>query len=233
MAQGYLIFSGGDAFSPRSRNADYTWLKLMRGNNRHPRVAVVPVAAMRKAEKNAQDTTRYFQHLRTIPEYTLILDRNSANRPTEYELLDKVEVIVLIDGSPIDMVERLRGTKTEEVLHGALEREAAIMATGASAMALGAVYWFAHEWEAGLGLAPHLAILPHHNLIRMRLPPEKLLADLPEGITLVGVDDATVLISHPDGSFEVAGEGTVTVYRSVDQLDTYRDGGTFRLEPAS
>ena len=229
MQKGYLIFNGGEAFSPRSKNADHAWLQLIRGTHR-PRVVVVPVAAMEKHQRTADEAMRYFNYMGTFAQYSLITSQESANARTEYEVLNKVEVIALTDGSPIDMVERLKGTQTEAALHEALLRKAAVMATGASAMALGAVYWFAHEWLPGIGLAPHLAVMCHHNLIRMRMEPDKLLAGLPEGVTLIGIDQATTLICHPDGLYQVEGEGLVTVYRSATLQDDYRGGRRFRLE---
>jgi cyanophycinase-like exopeptidase len=228
MQKGYLIFNGGEAFSPKSKMADHNWLQLIRGKSR-PRVVVVPVAANEKQQKIADEVMRYFNYMGTFAQYSMIVDQRTANTETEYQVLDKVEAIVLTDGSPFDMVERLRGTHTEAALHRALERKAAVMATGASAMALGAVYWLANTWEPGLGLAPHLAILPHHNLARMRLSPARLLADLPDGVTVIGVDQATALIGHPNGTYQVEGSGAVTVYRSVEQLDEYRAGSTFTL----
>jgi cyanophycinase-like exopeptidase len=230
MQKGYLIFNGGEAFSPKSKMSDHNWLQLIRGRSR-PRLVVVPVAATEKEQKNADQVMRYFNHMGTFAQYSMIVDQRTANTETEYQILDKVEAIVLTDGSPFDMIERLRGTHTEAALRRALERKAAVMATGASAMALGAVYWLANEWEAGLGLAPHLAILPHHNLARMRLSPERLLANLPEGVTLIGVDQAAALICHPDGIYQVEGSGGVTVYRSVERQDEHGAGDIFTLEP--
>lgn len=227
--KGYLVFNGGEAFSPRSKISDHIWLELIRGKTR-PRLVVVPVAALEKHKHIADKTARYFNHLGTFAQFSLIVDQVTANTEMEYQPLNKVEVIVLTDGSPVDMLERLRGTHTEAALRRALERKAAIMATGASAMALGAVYWLANQWEPGLGLAPHLAILPHHNVTRMRLTPERLLADLPSGVTLMGVDQATALICHPDGTYQVEGEGHVVVYRSVEQQDEYQAQQRFRLD---
>jgi cyanophycinase-like exopeptidase len=226
--KGYLIFNGGEAFSPKSKMADHNWLQLIRGKTR-PRVVVVPAAATEKERKTADEVMRYFNYMGTFAQYAMIVDQRTANTETEYMVLDKVEAIVLTDGSPYDMVERLRGTYTEAALRRALERKAAVMATGASAMALGAVYWLANTWETGLGIAPHLAILPHHNVARMRLSPERLLARLPEGVTLVGVDQATALISHPDGQYQVEGSGQVCVYRSVEQQNSYPAGSYFTL----
>jgi len=227
---GYLILNGGDAFSPKNKSADHIWLQLIRGHTR-PRLVVLPTAMITNEQKTADEVMRYFNYLGTFAEYKVITTPLLANTRTEYEVLDKVEAIVLTDGSPIDLVERLTDTHTLEALHRTIEeRRGAVMAAGASAMAMGSAYWFANEWEPGLALAPHLAILAHHNLVRMRLTPDRLLSNLPEGLTLLGIDQTTTLISHPDGTYQVEGTGTVTVYWDVDQLDEYRAGQRFTLE---
>jgi cyanophycinase-like exopeptidase len=227
--KGYLVVNGGEAFTPRTRQSDHTWLQLIRTRSR-PRLLVVPTATVEKTRSIADQVIRYFNHLGTFAEYTMIVDPQSANTLTECDMLDKVDAIVLTDGSPIDLVERLRDTHTAAALQRALERKAVVMATGASAMGIGGVFWFGHEWEPGLGIAPQLAFMPHHNLIRMRLSPEKLLAELPDEITLIGIDDSTTLIRHPDGSYQVEGEGEVTVYHSVEHQTAYATGARFDLK---
>lgn len=230
MRKGYLIFNGGEPFSSTMYEVDRAWLKYVRGNRR-PRVVVVPVAAMDKHQKIAYETCKYFNRMDAQTDYKLITNKTLANTPSEFEVLSKVEAVILTDGSPIDMVERLRDTHTEKTLHMALERKAAIFGTGASAMTFGAVYWFAHEWLPGLGLAPHVTVLPHYDLVAGRLSSEKLLADLPTGVTLIGIDQRTTLVLHPDDTFEVLGKGRVTVYRSADKLDAYEHGQKFTLQP--
>jgi cyanophycinase-like exopeptidase len=231
---GYLVLCGGDAYSPNSRNMDYAWLQIIRRHYRRPRVVVVPVAEVKNPGKMAQIATSYYKDLGTFAEYTMITDQLTANTRVNYEILDKVEAICFTDGSPFDMVEQLVGTHTEEALHRTLlERKAAIMGAGASAMALGAVYWLGGTWEKGLGVAPHLAILPHYEHVQGRYLPERLMVDLPQGVTILGVDEATAVICHPDGTYEVTGNGVVTVYRSVEQQDEYENGATFTLETSA
>jgi len=227
---GYLVLNGGEAFSTAARSLDSRWLQLIRRAHARPRVVVIPAADMSGTRRQADRVMRYFNNLGTFAEYTMINTRDAANSRADTLILDKVEGLVLPDGSAVDMVERLRGTKTEAALRRALEeRTAVVMGAGAGAMALGAVYWMGGQWEPGLGIAPHLAIVPHHNLVQMRLPPEKLLADLPENVTLLGIDDLTYVTWTPDNTYEVSGRGEVTVYRSVAQQDVYRDGATFTL----
>ncbi len=233
--KGYVIFHGGDAFTPQNKQLHYDWLRLIRREHR-PRVSVIPVAAQDKPVRAAQEATRFLHGVATFPEAVDITDSLSANTATNYEGLDKVDAILLTDGSPVHMVERLRGTHTEAVLHRVLARKAALVGVGASAMALGGVFWFGSTWEPGLGVVPHLAILPRFDITRMRLSPERLLADLPDGVTLIGVDESTALVWHPEGHYSVLGKGTATVVLGPDDEREYRAGQHFTLDaepPAS
>lgn len=227
---GYLVLNGGEAFTSRAKMYDSGWLRIIRRAHSRPRVVVVPAADVSGHQRQAHRVVRYFNNLGTFAEATKIDSRRAAEMRGETEILDKVEGLVLIDGSALDMVERIQGTKTEAALRRALEeRTAVVMASGAGAMALGAVFWLGGVWEPGLALAPQLAIIPHHSLVQMRLSPEKLLADLPDGVTVVGIDDLTYLTWKPDNTYDVSGKGEVTVYRSAEQQDVYRDGVTFSL----
>ena len=102
---GYLILNGGDAFNPKNKTADHTWLQIIRGNAR-PRLVVLPTAMTTKEQKAADEVMRYFNYMGTFAQYSMVIDTLSANTRTEYEMLDQVEAIVLTDGSPIDLVER-------------------------------------------------------------------------------------------------------------------------------
>ncbi|MBN1563204.1 MAG: Type 1 glutamine amidotransferase-like domain-containing protein [Anaerolineae bacterium] len=232
--QGYVIFNGGDAFSRDTRPLDRTWLKLLRQQgDKLPRITVLPTADTFKPQKAAYVATQYLNTLNTMTDYKLITTRQEADTRVEYEGLDKVDAIVLTDGSALDLIERVQETQTFETMRRAIyERKAAVMGVGASAMALGAVHWFGNAWEPGFALMPQIAVLAQHNFVRMRFSPERLLAELPEGVTLIGVDPLTALIAYPDGSYHVAGEGKVTVYRNVKQLDEYETGQNFTLAPA-
>ncbi len=228
--QGYLVLNGGEAFTPRSKTSDYAWMKNIFRESR-PRLVVIPAATLVYPEKEAQEAAAYFKNFNNAyVDYSVITDQLSANTHANFEVLDKIDIIALTDGSPADMVERLRGTHTEIALQKMLQRKAVLMGTGASAMALGGVYWLAGQWEPGLGIAPKLAVLPHFNIVEMRLEPERLLKDLPDGITLIGIDDATAAIFHPGGTVEVAGSGRVVVFRDVETQDEYTNERKFVLD---
>ncbi|WP_119072409.1 Type 1 glutamine amidotransferase-like domain-containing protein [Aggregatilinea lenta] len=227
--EGTLILHGGDAFTPKNKQLHYDWLRLIRGERR-PRVSVVPVAELRKPILVAQDTSRYFQGVATFSEYVEITDQLSANTAVNYGGLDKTDAIVLTDGSPVHIVEQLRGTHTEKSLQNTMHRQAALFGVGASAMVMGGVYWLDNTWEPGLALAPHLAIMPRYDTVRMRLSPERLLAELPDGVTLIGIEENTALVCHPEGYYSVLGHGTVTIVRGPDDEREHRSGHKFALD---
>ena len=230
--EGTLILHGGDAFTPDNKQLHYDWLRLIRGEHR-PRVSVVPVAALKKPVLTAQEVTRFFHGVATFPEFTEIVDQLSAKTAANYSALDKTDAIVLTDGSPAYMVDHLRGTHTETVLQNVLQRKAALFAVGASAMALGGVYWLDNTWEPALAVVPHLAILPRYDTVRMRLAPERLLAGLPGGLTLLGIEENTALVCHPEGFYSVLGQGTVTIVRGPDDEREHRSGHRFALDAPS
>jgi len=62
----------------------------------------------------------------------------------------------------------------------------------------------------GLGLIRNLAVFPYHGTAADHLR-ERSIDLLPQGATLVGIDEETALVLR-DGTWTVAGAGTVTVY---------------------
>jgi cyanophycinase-like exopeptidase len=69
--------------------------------------------------------------------------------------------------------------------------------------------------EPGLGAVPHLRVLPHFDRFAGRLPDLLLtrLVDTPDGVTVVGVDEDTALLSASGdlSSWEVVGRSSVWV----------------------
>ena len=60
-------------------------------------------------------------------------------------------------------------------------------------------------------MVPDLAVFPWHGTAADHLR-ERSIDLLPRSAKLVGVDEGTALVRDPDGSWRVAGMGSVTVY---------------------
>jgi hypothetical protein len=79
-------------------------------------------------------------------------------------------------------------------------------------MVLGGQMWSPGKgWHEGLGLLPGFAIIPHHTRLANVWNAERMRSSLPEGVTLIGIDEATALLGPP---WEVIGTGKIAVYKS-------------------
>ena len=139
----------------------------------------------------------------------MIVDEQSANQAGLVGLLEDYGFIYFTGGDPIYLHDTLRGSKTWEAVRAVHRRGGLIAGSSAGAMVLGSQFWRFDGWTAGLGLALHLAVMPHHATLAARWDTASMAASLPAGVTLVGIDEATALLI-PDG--RVLGVGQVTVY---------------------
>ena len=64
----------------------------------------------------------------------------------------------------------------------------------------------------GVGLLPHIQVIPHFNMIHRFIPDAvvRALSDVPDGVTLVGIDDETAMVRQED-SWTVVGTGRVHI----------------------
>jgi hypothetical protein len=95
-------------------------------------------------------------------------------------------------------------------------------------MALCDYYWDSGAWEKGLGMLKGIVVIPHYEHIAGRFSPERLRENLPEGYTLIGLDDSTGIIIDGQQA-QVAGPEVVTVI-GVNGEQEYIEGKTFQLD---
>ena len=94
-------------------------------------------------------------------------------------------------------------------------------------MVLGSQMWTPGDgWRQGLGLVPHIAVIPHHARLAKSWDASQMKATLPKGMVLVGIDEATALVGPP---WEVIGAGEVAVY-FAEQPSLFTSGQTVMLE---
>jgi cyanophycinase-like exopeptidase len=81
-------------------------------------------------------------------------------------------------------------------------------------------------WRDGLGVVPMTAVIPHYDFW-----PEAFSAAIvlqaPRGVTTLGVDEETAAVGR-DGSWQVQGNGRVTVWRGRHR-ERFRSGDAFRI----
>ena len=66
-------------------------------------------------------------------------------------------------------------------------------------------------YTVGLGMVTNLAVFPYHGSAADHMR-ERSIDLLPGNAVLAGIDSSTALVREPDGSWRVAGSGSVTLY---------------------
>jgi cyanophycinase len=222
MGSGPLALVGSGEFLSNMAEVDAYVLGRLARNR--PRVAIVPTAA---AEEGPASVNRWaelgilhFQALGAEPLPVLIGNRAEANDPERVRPLRGADLIYFSGGDPAYLVQTLAGTAAWTAIQGAHAAGAALAGCSAGAMALsGSTLDFRASrtgpvrWLTGWGIAPAIAVLPHFDrMLRNRSEwVETLVAAAPAGITVVGIDEHTALLSVDD-HWRVFGVGGVHVY---------------------
>jgi cyanophycinase len=206
-----IALVGGNEFRRICDPMDRALVALAGGPD--TQVAILPTAATNENPFVAgENGVRHFRRLGARADKLMIVDEQSANQADLVGLLEDYGFIYFTSGDPIYLHEILRASKTLDAVRAVHRRGGLIAGSSAGAMVLGSQFWRFDGWTAGLGLEPHLAVLPHHATLAARWHAASMAASLPAGLTLVGIDEATALLI-PEG--RVLGVGQVTVYAAA------------------
>lgn len=210
---GSIALVGGDEFRPDCEPMDRTLLDSIA--RQPPRVVILPTAAARQgpglAAKNGE---RWFRRLGADAKALMIVSALEASDPTLLAALDDADLLYLTGGDPAMLLAILQGSAFAEALRRRLRAGALLAGSSAGAMVLGAAMRFGGlGWTPTLGLAPGVAVLPHHDG-----PPragwQALRASLSApDVTPLGIPTATACVNRDGGpEWRVIGARAVTVY---------------------
>ena len=129
-------------------------------------------------------------------------DRNDAQDPRIAELVRDAGLIYLSGGNPTFLANTLRDTLLWQEIETAWRNGAALAGCSAGAMALAdhipALRLPTHSATNGVGLLPHLRVLPHFDQMFARLPDFLTrFMKVPDGVSIVGIDEETAIIGGP------------------------------------
>jgi cyanophycinase len=180
------------------------------------RVVVVPTAVARHRPelavahgRTAFEASAVRLGIRIQVAAALLLDRAGASDAARVTLLDAADVIHLPGGDPDLVPAVLRATPAWAAILRAFDRGACVAGASAGAMALGARLWTREGPADGLGVVPGIAVLPHFDL--RRAAAWRAAVD-PDGLlTWLGLDERTLVIGRPGGSWTVHGAGRAHV----------------------
>lgn len=221
-----IALVGGNEFRRECDVMDRALIERLGG--RGAQIAILPTAATNENPYVAgENGARHFRRLGARADKLMIVDEASANNAGLFGLLEDYAGLYFTSGDPIYLRDCLLGSKTWEAVRAVEARGGLVAGSSAGAMMLGERMWRFDGWTEGLGLAPGLAILPHHATLAARWNALRMAAALPAGVTLIGIDEATALLL-PEA--RVLGIGQVTVYGPAGPR-AYEPGAEVELAP--
>ena len=232
---GALALVGGDEFRPDCEPMDRALLADI--ERQPPRVVIIPTAAARQgpaiAAKNGE---RWFSRLGAQTGSLMIVSELEASDPKLLAALDAADMIYLTGGDPALLLRILQGSAFAEALRRRAREGALIAGSSAGAMVLGAAMRYGGaDWTPTLGLAPQVAVLPHHGA-SPRADWQALrtsLAAIGRDVTPLGIPTATACVqADGEAEWQVVGAHPVTVYAAAGPYHV-APGGRFALAPVS
>ncbi|MCU0492295.1 MAG: Type 1 glutamine amidotransferase-like domain-containing protein [Chloroflexaceae bacterium] len=241
MLSGTLALVGSGEYTPAMDETDAALLATLGGAA--GRVALLPTASALEPgqpERWNRMGETHFQRLGASPTPLLLLTRADADDPAMVAALQDQNFFYFSGGSPDHCIETLHGTAAWQTIVNAHQRGAVLAGCSAGAMMLAGYTASVRamrngeppRWRTALGILPRLAVLPHFDRMRLFVGEagfEALLAALPTGVTLVGIDEDTALVRLPASSgqrWQVLGRQSVAMFRGNGDATIYRAGET-------
>ena len=221
MSPGPLALVGGAEFA-EGCSFDAELLQAAAGDaadgdaddDRRVEVVVLPTgAAYEHPQRSVEAATAWFEGLGATVRGLDVLDRAGAHDPANVDAVRRARFVYLVGGSPMHLRSVLKESPVWDALVQAWNDGAVVAGSDAGAMVLcdPMVDPRGGAFTVGLALVENLAVITHHDhwsedaAHRTRV--------LSSGdLVLVGIDDRTALIRHPDGTWRSAGAGEVAVF---------------------
>jgi cyanophycinase len=222
---GLIALVGGNEFRSNCEPMDRALLARLVSK---PKVVIVPTAAARENPGLAvENGVRYFHRLGVQAEGVMIIDAETARQTALLTQVKNADLVYFTGGDPVYLLETMRDSPAWKAVKGARKDGRMLAGSSAGAMILGGQMWApGHGWRKGLGLIPQIALIPHHASLAARWDATRLRASLIEGVTLVGIDEATALVGPP---WQVIGAGEVAIYHG-EKPTLFKDGQSVDIE---
>jgi cyanophycinase len=226
---GYLLLEGGAEFGGQMSAPDLRAIELAGGLDAP--ICIIPAAAApdNNHKRAGGNGVRWFQSLGATNVFSLdVIDSTTAADPTLAASIRTSRLIYLLGGFPRHLTETLAGSACWQAALHVYEQGGVIAGSSAGAMVLCEHYYDPSEKKLlkGLNLISNACVLPHHNTFSKSWL--QRLTELLPGATLIGIDEATGMVSDLEGGWQVYGAGEVTLYRSGKTV-RYGRGERFSL----
>lgn len=205
---------------------------------RNPKFIQIPTAAAPEGQKSLDYWIdlgkKQAERIGVEAVPVVIRDRDEANSEAIASLIDGAGLIYFSGGNPNFLANTIRGTRTWEVIAEHWKNGTALAGCSAGAMALAdhipslRAPW--GEQTSGLGVLPHIRVLPHFDRMFARIPDffQKFM-HVPDGVTIVGIDEDTALVGGPH-DWQVQGQQSAWVLQDGKRIE-YPSGSSLITQP--
>jgi cyanophycinase len=210
--------------------------RLLEG--RPPKAAFLPTAAGEEGEISINRWlrmgTEHYERLGVEPVPVPVIDAASASDPACAAAVKGAGLIYLSGGNPGYVARVLRDTPVWAAIIEEWRQGAALAGCSAGAGALTAIVHDVRRRgvpaEKGLGVVPHLAVIPHYDRMARWAPqlPKQMLREAGPGVTVVGIDEETALVGGPE-EWRVEGRQSVWVLHDDGARDEHPSGSVVLL----
>jgi len=225
---GPLALVGSGEYTPAMLDVERALL-----DGRPPRYVQIPTAAGREgAERLAYWVdlgVAQAERLGVEAVPLVVTERAQADDPAIAGQVDGAGLIYLSGGSPTLLADTLRDTLLWRAIVTAWESGAALAGCSAGAMALADRVPDLRNptggSRAGLGLLPHLRVLPHFDRMISWIPDvlTRPFFRAADGVSVVGIDEDTALVGGPE---EYTVQGRQSVWLLSDGKRKQYESGT-------
>ena len=144
-----------------------------------------------------------------------VFTREDAMRIDFAKEIQDAGLIYLSGGDPHYLAQTLTGTPVWDAIVSNWNSGTSLAGCSAGAMAFGPdiphFRKMKESGEIGLGLLPHIRVVPHYNKFFKWIPEGavQLFLKAPEGVRIVGIDEGTAIVTNDLKTWNVYGVGNV------------------------
>lgn len=228
MTPGPIALVGSGEYLPIMQEVE---ANLIAGRN--PKYVQIPTAAAPEGEASLTKwiTLGQQQAARIGVEAVPVIahDRNDADDSRIAELVTGAGLIYLSGGNPAFLANTLRNTLLWREIESNWRDGAALAGCSAGAMALAdhipTLRLPTHPASSGLGLLPHIRVLPHFDKMFAHIPDFMTrFMKVPDGVSVVGIDEDTAIVGGPF-EWQVQGRQSAWLFTNGHRVE-YEHGQT-------
>lgn len=220
MSLGSLALVGSGEYLPSMLELESLLIQDGVAKGKQPIFVQLATAAGREGEERleywkgiGEDQAR---RLNVGSHFLPVFNRADAETDEFVDLVKSAALIYFSGGDPNYLANSMRDTILWHAIHENYKTGGSLAGCSAGAMFMSAqvprIRFTNKPPVQGVGVIPSIQVIPHFNMIHKFIPDAvvRALSDVPDGVTLMGIDDETALLRRND-SWSAWGAGHVHI----------------------